>query len=65
MSVERILDEFRACRTEQQVEAVADRYREALKLIEIDPATKVRAIHIRNMKLYMLKKIRFERAGRV
>lgn len=64
MSVDTILDDLRACETEDQVEATATKYREAVRLMERDPGKKVRAIHIKNLKQYMLRKIRSEKKGR-
>lgn len=52
--VTQIKDELRACTTEAQIDEVADRHRETVKSLAADPKTKVWAIHISNLKFYML-----------
>lgn len=52
--VQAIKDELRACTSAAEVEAVADKRRDDVKALAADPATRVFATHISQMKWYMI-----------
>ncbi len=49
-----IKNELRACKTRADVEAVSEKYRDEVRALHADPETKVHAIHIVNLKAYIL-----------
>ena len=58
MEVERIKDRLRACTTPQEIHAVADEERAAVRALHADPETKPQAIQIANLKAYRLADMR-------
>ncbi len=56
--------ELKECRTRAEVEAVSDKYRDEVRAMHADAATKVYAIHILNLKAYILNDFWRRRHGR-
>lgn len=55
--VETILDALRAAQTSEDVEKVADAYREDVRRLYGHPEWRTRAIHISNLKEHRLKEL--------
>lgn len=53
-----IIAELRDCKTVAEVDAKAKQHARAVHLMSLDPALKVRAIHIKNMAAYQRNAIR-------
>jgi len=53
--VDDILSALNRCKTVQEVNATAKRYKATVEAMDVDPDLRVRAIHIRNLAAYKRK----------